>query len=32
MRRLRERLTELDPEHPYIVTMRGHGFRFENRT
>ena len=32
MRRLRERLTELDPEHAYIVTMRGHGFRFENRT
>ena len=32
MRRLRERLTELDPEHQYIVTMRGHGFRFENRT
>ncbi len=32
VRRLRERLTELDPDHQYIVTMRGHGFRFENRT
>lgn len=31
VRRLRERLAELDPEHQYIVTMRGHGFRFENR-
>jgi DNA-binding response OmpR family regulator len=32
VRRLRERLIELDPEHQYLVTMRGHGFRFENRT
>lgn len=31
VRRLRERLAELDPDHQYIVTMRGHGFRFENR-
>jgi hypothetical protein len=31
VRRLRERLAELDPDHPYLVTMRGHGFRFENR-
>jgi hypothetical protein len=31
VRRLRERLAELDPEHQYLVTMRGHGFRFENR-
>ena len=31
VRRLRERLNELDPGHQYIVTMRGHGFRFENR-
>ena len=31
VRRLRERLLELDPEHQYIVTMRGHGFRFENK-
>jgi hypothetical protein len=32
VRRLRERLAELDPEHQYVVTMRGHGFRFDNRT
>jgi hypothetical protein len=32
VRRLRERLAELDLDHQYIVTMRGHGFRFENRT
>jgi hypothetical protein len=31
VRRLRERLAELDPDHQYLVTMRGHGFRFENR-
>ena len=31
VRRLRERLLELDPDHQYIVTMRGHGFRFENK-
>jgi hypothetical protein len=31
VRRLRERLAELDPEHQYLVTMRGHGFRFENK-
>lgn len=31
VRRLRERLAELDPDHQYIVTMRGHGFRFENK-
>lgn len=30
-RRLRERLGEIDPDHQYLVTMRGHGFRFENR-
>ncbi len=30
VRRLRERLAELDPDHQYIVTVRGHGFRFEN--
>lgn len=30
VRRLRERLAELDPNHQYIVTVRGHGFRFEN--
>jgi hypothetical protein len=32
VRRLRERLVEVDPDHQYVVTMRGHGFRFENRT
>jgi hypothetical protein len=31
MRRLRERLAEIDAEHQYLVTMRGHGFRFENK-
>ena len=31
VRRLRERLAELDPDHMYVVTVRGHGFRFENR-
>ncbi len=31
VRRLRERLAEIDTDHQYIVTMRGHGFRFENR-
>ncbi len=30
-RRLRERLTALDPDHTYVVTVRGHGFRLENR-
>jgi DNA-binding response OmpR family regulator len=30
VRRLRERLSELDPDHQYIVTVRGHGFRFDN--
>ncbi len=29
VRRLRERLAELDPQHSYVVTVRGHGFRFE---
>jgi len=31
VRRLRERLASLDPDHNYIVTVRGHGFRLENR-
>lgn len=26
--RLRERLAELNPDHNYIVTVRGHGFKF----
>ncbi len=29
--RLRERLAELDGEHEYIVTLRGHGYRFVPR-
>ena len=29
VRRLRERLAELDDERQYVVTVRGHGFRFE---
>lgn len=28
VRRLRERIEELDPLHQYVVTVRGHGFRF----
>jgi hypothetical protein len=31
VRRLRERLAELDADRQYLVTMRGHGFRFENK-
>lgn len=31
MRRLRERLAEADLDHEYIVTIRGHGFRLEDR-
>jgi DNA-binding response OmpR family regulator len=31
VRRLRDRLNERDPDHEYIVTVRGHGLRFENR-
>ena len=31
VRRLRDRLAEVDPEHDYLVTVRGHGFRLENR-
>jgi DNA-binding response OmpR family regulator len=30
VRRLRDRLAELDPEHQYIVTVRGHGFRLDD--
>jgi hypothetical protein len=30
--RLRERLAELDPDHNYVVTVRGHGFRFEGKS
>lgn len=31
VRRLRERVAAVDPDHAYIVTVRGHGFRLENR-
>jgi hypothetical protein len=31
VRRLRERIAECDEEFRYIVTVRGHGFRLENR-
>lgn len=30
VRRLRDRLAEIDPASQYVVTVRGHGFRFEN--
>jgi hypothetical protein len=30
VRRLRDRLAETDPDHNYIVTVRGHGLRLEN--
>ena len=30
VRRLRERLNQLDPEYDYVVTVRGHGLRFQN--
>jgi hypothetical protein len=29
VRRLRDRLSEIDPDYQYIVTVRGHGFRIE---
>lgn len=31
VRRLRDRIAAVDPDHTYIVTVRGHGFRLENR-
>lgn len=30
IRRLRDRIAEIDPTHPYIITLRGHGIRLEN--
>ncbi|MGB9669504.1 MAG: FHA domain-containing protein, partial [Anaerolineales bacterium] len=30
VRRLRERIAELDPKHEYIQTIRGHGLRLNN--
>lgn len=29
-RRLRERLSEVDPDTQYVITVRGHGFRLES--
>jgi hypothetical protein len=29
-RRLRERVAEIDPDHQYVITVRGHGFRLEH--
>ncbi len=31
IRRLRDRLSEIDPHHEYIVTIRGHGLRLESK-
>lgn len=31
VRRLRERLAELDPDHTYVATVRGHGFRLDQK-
>ena len=30
VRRVRGRLAEVDPDHAYLVTVRGHGFRLDN--
>lgn len=30
VRRLRDRIAEIDQQHQYIVTVRGHGFRLDN--
>jgi hypothetical protein len=30
IRRLRDRLSEYDPDFSYVVTVRGHGFRLDN--
>lgn len=30
VRRLRDRLNTVDPDHQYVVTVRGHGFRLDN--
>ncbi len=29
VRRLRDRISEIDPDHQYIITVRGHGFRLD---
>lgn len=31
VRRLRQRIGSIDPEHNYITTMRGYGVKFENK-
>lgn len=31
VRRLRDRIAEVDPDHQYVATVRGHGFRLDNR-
>jgi DNA-binding response OmpR family regulator len=30
VRRVRDRLAEIDPDYAYVVTVRGHGFRLDN--
>ncbi|HEY42503.1 MAG TPA: FHA domain-containing protein [Anaerolineae bacterium] len=30
VRRVRDRLADVDPDHMYVVTVRGHGFRLDN--
>ena len=30
LRRLRDRLNQIDPDYDYIVTVRGHGLRLQN--
>ena len=30
VRRLRDRLAAIDPSHPFIITIRGHGLRLAN--
>lgn len=30
VRRLRDRLTDIDPDHQFVVTVRGHGLRLDN--
>ncbi|MCX6067780.1 MAG: winged helix-turn-helix domain-containing protein [Chloroflexi bacterium] len=32
IRRLRDRLVDMDPDHSYIITVRGHGMMLENPT
>ena len=32
VRRLRDRLSQYDQDHEYLVTVRGHGIRLDNET